>query len=103
MNEYKLIYTTTSSLLNDMGFTNDHIQIIAGPCAVESYESTLEMANFLLKKNITFLRAGAYKPRTSPYDFQGLGDEGIDILIRIKKETGIKICLLYTSPSPRDA
>ncbi len=91
MNEYKLIYTTTSSLLNDMGFTNDHIQIIAGPCAVESYESTLEMANFLLKKNITFLRAGAYKPRTSPYDFQGLGDEGIDILIRIKKETGIKI------------
>ena len=35
MNEYKLIYTTTSSLLNDMGFTNDHIQIIAGPCAVE--------------------------------------------------------------------
>lgn len=91
MSEYKLIYNTTSTILEKMGFNNNHIQIIAGPCAVENYETTLEIANFLLKKGITFLRAGAYKPRTSPYDFQGLGDEGIEILIKIKKETGIKI------------
>lgn len=64
---------------------------IAGPCAVESYEQCEKIAKFLKSKGIEFFRAGAYKPRTSPFDFQGLRSEGIKILKKIKSEIGIKI------------
>ncbi|MFC0187847.1 bifunctional 3-deoxy-7-phosphoheptulonate synthase/chorismate mutase [Fictibacillus aquaticus] len=65
-------------------------QIIAGPCAVESYEQTAAAAKEVKKYGLSFLRGGAYKPRTSPYDFQGLGLEGLKILRRAADESGLK-------------
>ncbi|HEY8444704.1 MAG TPA: 3-deoxy-7-phosphoheptulonate synthase [Bacilli bacterium] len=65
--------------------------IIAGPCAVENEESLLKIAQFLKGLGIKYLRAGAYKPRTSPYTFQGLGPKGLEILRNVKEKTGIKI------------
>ncbi|MEF9991401.1 MAG: 3-deoxy-7-phosphoheptulonate synthase [Romboutsia sp.] len=65
--------------------------IIAGPCAIESYEQLLETAKFVQSKGANVLRGGAYKPRTSPRSFQGLKDEGIEILRAVKKETGMAI------------
>jgi len=64
--------------------------IIAGPCAVESEEITTKIAEFLIENNVRYLRAGAYKPRTSPYTFQGLHQEGLEILKKVKEKTGIK-------------
>ncbi|MDQ1541302.1 MAG: 3-deoxy-7-phosphoheptulonate synthase [Actinomycetota bacterium] len=64
---------------------------IAGPCAVESYEQTLEAAQMALAAGATLLRGGAYKPRTSPYAFQGLGEDGLKILARVREETGLPV------------
>lgn len=69
----------------------DEPMIIAGPCAVESYEQMHTAAKKLKEMGIKFLRGGAYKPRTSPYSFQGLGLEGLEILNQVKQETGMKI------------
>ncbi|MHB1392565.1 MAG: bifunctional 3-deoxy-7-phosphoheptulonate synthase/chorismate mutase [Clostridia bacterium] len=60
--------------------------IIAGPCAIEKYEYLDKVARLLVSKNIKFLRGGAYKPRTSPYEFQGLQEEGLKILKEIGKK-----------------
>ena len=65
--------------------------IIAGPCSVESEEQVLEIAKAVKKSGATMLRGGAFKPRTSPYDFQGLKADGIDYLVKAKKETGLPI------------
>ncbi|MEG1311929.1 MAG: 3-deoxy-7-phosphoheptulonate synthase [Romboutsia sp.] len=65
--------------------------IVAGPCAIESYEQLLETANFIKNKGANILRGGAYKPRTSPNSFQGLKEEGLEILKAVKKETGLPI------------
>lgn len=65
--------------------------LIAGPCTLETYEQALEDALCCKKYNIEYFRAGAFKPRTSPDSFQGLREEGIEILSTIKKEVGIKI------------
>ncbi|MBR2614277.1 MAG: 3-deoxy-7-phosphoheptulonate synthase [Clostridia bacterium] len=65
--------------------------IIAGPCSVESEEQIIEIAKSVKKSGATLLRGGAFKPRTSPYDFQGLKAEGIDLLLKAKKETGMPI------------
>ena len=65
--------------------------IIAGPCTFGSYEEIYEIAKELKKLNIKFLRAGVFKSRTNPYSFQGLQDEGIEILLNIKKEFGFKL------------
>lgn len=64
---------------------------MAGPCSVESFEKTLEIARLVKKAGAQIFRAGAFKPRTNPYDFQGLGEEGLKILARIRQETGLKI------------
>jgi len=66
------------------GFT-----IIAGPCAVESYEQYSETANLIIKHSLKLIRGGAFKPRTSPYSFDGLRQEGLDIIARVKNETGV--------------
>ncbi|MFH0975201.1 MAG: 3-deoxy-7-phosphoheptulonate synthase [Spirochaetota bacterium] len=68
------------------------IAIIAGPCAVESKEQTVETAVKVKYGGAGFFRGGAFKPRTSPYDFQGLREKGLEILIQAKKETGLPIC-----------
>lgn len=65
--------------------------IIAGPCAIESEEMLLSIANYIKSQGATVLRGGAYKPRTSSKDFQGLKEEGLEILSRVKKETGLKV------------
>lgn len=66
--------------LQEMFSLNDAFQIIAGPCSIESEEQMDIVANKIKELKINFIRAGAYKPRTSPYDFQGLGQEGLSIL-----------------------
>ncbi|WP_040196946.1 3-deoxy-7-phosphoheptulonate synthase [Candidatus Soleaferrea massiliensis] len=69
----------------------DEVQIIAGPCSVESEEQVCEVARRVKAAGATILRGGAYKPRTSPYAFQGLGAQGIELLLHAKKETGLPI------------
>jgi 3-deoxy-7-phosphoheptulonate synthase len=69
----------------------DHFALIAGPCTVESRDSTLETADVVKAAGATMLRGGAYKPRTSPYDFQGLGQDGLKILAEAKQRTGLPI------------
>ncbi len=65
--------------------------IMAGPCSVESEEQVLGIARAVKAAGATMLRGGAFKPRTSPYDFQGLKADGIELLLRAKKETGLPI------------
>jgi 3-deoxy-7-phosphoheptulonate synthase len=67
------------------------IQIIAGPCSVESREQILEIADTVRKGGAKILRGGAYKPRTSPYSFQGLEEEGLKLLAEAREQTGLKI------------
>jgi 3-deoxy-7-phosphoheptulonate synthase len=69
----------------------DNFALIAGPCTVESREQTLETARVVRDAGATLLRGGAYKPRTSPYAFQGLGQEGLRLLAEAKLETGLPI------------
>lgn len=68
-----------------------HFALIAGPCSVESQEQIIEMARSVKEAGAQILRGGAFKPRTSPYAFQGLGREGISLLLQAKKETGLPI------------
>jgi 3-deoxy-7-phosphoheptulonate synthase len=69
----------------------DTFTLIAGPCAVETAEQTLESARMALRAGATLLRGGAYKPRTSPYAFQGLGEAGLRILAQVRDEVGLPI------------
>ena len=69
----------------------DTFTLIAGPCAVETPEQTLESAQMAKAAGATLLRGGAYKPRTSPYAFQGLGEDGLKILAEVRAETGLPI------------
>ena len=79
-----------------------HLGLIAGPCSVESYEQVLEIAKAAKAAGANLLRGGAFKPRTSPYSFQGLGLEGLDILCAVKKETGLPIVTELMSPDYLD-
>ena len=67
------------------------LQVIAGPCSVETEEQIITTAIAVKEAGATMLRGGAFKPRTSPYSFQGLGKEGIDLLIQARKITGLPI------------
>ena len=69
----------------------DTFTLIAGPCAVETAEQTLEAARMAKRAGATLLRGGAFKPRTSPYAFQGLGVEGLRILAEVRDEVGLPI------------
>ncbi len=69
----------------------DNLAIIAGPCSVESKEQVIEIAKAAKAAGANLLRGGAFKPRTSPYAFQGMGSEGLDILVAASKETGMPI------------
>ena len=68
-----------------------HFGLIAGPCSVETEEQIIYVAQQVKAAGANFLRGGAFKPRTSPYDFQGLGAEGIRLLLEAKKATGLPI------------
>ena len=68
-----------------------NFQVIAGPCSVESLEQVMAIAKAVKSAGATLLRGGAFKPRTSPYAFQGLGVRGLEILLAVKRETGLPI------------
>src|SRR5438128_8121865 len=71
---------------------------IAGPCTVETREQTLETARAVAAEGVTMLRGGAFKPRTSPYAFQGLGDEALEILKEARAETGLPLVTELMDP-----
>jgi len=68
-----------------------HFQVIAGPCSVETRSQMIEVARDVKTSGAGFLRGGAFKPRTSPYAFQGLGSEGLKLLLEAKKATGLPV------------
>lgn len=80
----------------------DIFAVMAGPCSVESKEQVVEIAKAVKAAGATMLRGGAFKPRTSPYDFQGLKAEGIEYLLAAKKETGLPIVTEIMSASHLD-
>ena len=77
--------------VGDVAIGGSRQVVIAGPCSVESYDQTRATAEAVKSAGATILRGGAYKPRTSPYDFQGLGEEGLQILRRVHIETGMPV------------
>jgi 3-deoxy-7-phosphoheptulonate synthase len=84
--EKLLVKSKKFNNLSEMFGTEQNISIIAGPCSIENYEQMDLVAQTLVKNNVRFIRGGAYKPRTSPYDFQGLGLDGLKILDDIRKK-----------------
>lgn len=87
-NQYK---EETNFEVNGVNIGSAHINIIAGPCSVESEEQIFTTAEFLAKHNIKFIRGGAYKPRTSPYSFRGLGKEGLKMLHQAAKQFQLNV------------
>lgn len=81
----------TEVSLNGAAVGSSQIALIAGPCSVESRNQLLETAHAVQEAGATALRGGAYKPRTSPYSFQGLGEEGLEILAEAREQTGLPI------------
>ena len=79
-------------------FGGERPVVIAGPCSVESYEQTMELAHVVKHCGGDMLRGGAFKPRTSPHDFQGLGIEGLQILHEASRQTGLPIVTEVMDP-----
>ncbi len=77
----------------------EELSIMAGPCSVESAEQTLETAKAVAAAGATILRGGAFKPRTSPYEFRGLGERGLAILAEAREATGLKVITEVMTPS----
>jgi len=77
--------------VNGAEIGGDEFVVIAGPCSVESEEQIMRSAEAVAKAGAKFLRGGAFKPRTSPYDFQGMEEEGLKLLQKAKKATGLAI------------
>ena len=82
---------TVVEITPDIKLGGGHFQIIAGPCSVESHDQIIGIAKSVSASGATMLRGGAFKPRTSPYDFQGLKAEGLELLLEAKKITGMPI------------
>lgn len=77
--------------IGDVKIGGNEIVVAAGPCSVETQEQTIELAQQVKAAGAKLLRGGAFKPRTSPYAFQGLGEEGLKILAEARKETGLPV------------
>ena len=93
---YKLVsreFQSESTVIQigDVMIGAGHLALIAGPCAVESEKQALTIAGMVQKAGAQMFRGGAFKPRTSPYSFQGLGEEGLKILARVRDETGLPV------------
>jgi 3-deoxy-7-phosphoheptulonate synthase len=84
--------------VRDFQAGGNRIGVMAGPCSVESREQLLELARLVRKAGATALRGGAYKPRTSPYSFQGLKEKGLEILAEARAETGLAIVTEVMAP-----
>ncbi len=82
----------SSFMVNGVTFGSVEVPVIAGPCSIESEEQTVELAKRVKDAGATVLRGGAFKPRTSPYSFQGLGEEGLKILAKARDITGLPVC-----------
>ena len=82
---------------------DSYFGFIAGPCTVETREQTFETARVVAEQGVTMLRGGAFKPRTSPYAFQGLGVEGLKILAEARDETGLPLVTELMDPRDVDA
>ena len=82
---------TVVQVADQVAFGGGHFQLIAGPCSVETEDQVETIARAVKASGAGMLRGGAFKPRTSPYDFQGLHGEGIRILLEVKKRTGMPI------------
>lgn len=91
--------TVISLASGEVKIGGGHFCIIAGPCSVESHEQILEVARKVKAAGANILRGGAFKPRTSPYDFQGLGALGIEMLLEAKRDTGLPIITEATNVS----
>ena len=87
----------TTVTVGDVKVGEDFV-VIAGPCSVESEEQTIETAKIVKGAGATMLRGGAFKPRTSPYSFQGLGLKGLKILEKARMETGLPVVTEVTDP-----
>lgn len=88
--------------INGVRIGGDEVVIIAGPCAVESREQILEIAHAVREAGAHALRGGAFKPRTSPYSFQGLGEEGLSLLAEARAATGLPVVTEVMSPEQVD-
>jgi 3-deoxy-7-phosphoheptulonate synthase len=93
---YKLVnrdFHPADSIINVDGVPvgGKAIVIMAGPCTVENEDQLIQSAEIVKKAGVKILRGGAYKPRTSPYTFQGMGEEGLKILAKAKQQTGLRI------------
>jgi len=84
--------------LNGVSIGGQQLVLMAGPCAVESREQLLETAYAVKEAGAQVLRGGAYKPRTSPYSFQGLGEQGLRMLAEVREETGLLIVTEVIDP-----
>ena len=90
--------TVTLGARGDVHIGPDTFVLIAGPCAVETAEQTFEAADMAKAAGATVLRGGAYKPRTSPYAFQGLGEKGLQILAEARERTGLPVVTEVVDP-----
>jgi 3-deoxy-7-phosphoheptulonate synthase len=85
------ITTTPVAIVPDLEIGGDKVVLMAGPCSVENYEQTWAIADALCTNGVRILRGGAFKPRTSPHSFQGLGLEGLKILRAVADEFGLQV------------
>lgn len=92
----------TTIFVRDVVIGGDAITIIAGPCSVESEEQTVSTAKAVKAAGASILRGGAYKPRTSPYEFRGMGRRGLEILSIAREETGMPIITEVMTPTDID-
>ena len=92
----------TTIPVGDVVFGSNQFVVIAGPCSVEGRPQILKTAEAVQKSGAKILRGGAYKPRTSPYDFQGLEEEGLKLLAEARAATGLKICTEVMTPEQVD-
>lgn len=88
--------------VGDVAVGGERIVVIAGPCAVESREQALTIAREVRRYGAVLFRGGAFKPRSSPYSFQGLGEEGLKILAEVREEVGLRVVTEITSPAQAD-
>lgn len=89
--------------IKEWGFPGDTLFLAAGPCSAESEAQVLQSARELSDSNISFLRAGIWKPRTRPGSFEGIGKKGLDWLVRAREETGLKIGTEVAEPAHVEA
>jgi len=96
--EYASPTATREVVVAGIPIGGDRPVVIAGPCAVESYAQTLSAARLVRAAGCGLLRGGAFKPRTSPYSFQGLGERGLEILAAVREQTGLGIVTEVQDP-----